>query len=159
MFTWIKLIWARFCLRHEKKALMKLELLSHICIQDTDIHLNVSWNCSTESRAGLGRSQHSLRCSSGLSVLFQETTVIAAKTSRLIGIPLGYHMFWCAPQLLLWYVFVESTGAGGMKLAAGAAIRSNYWLHCLGSFPDFFGLLKSYRRQSWDMYMEYKMYT
>lgn len=83
----------------------------------------------------------------------------SAKTSRLIGIPLGYHMFWCAPQLLLWYVFVESTGAGGMKLAAGAAIRSNYWLHCLGSFPDFFGLLKSYRRQSWDMYTEYKMYT
>lgn len=132
MFTWIKLIWARFCLRHEKKALTKLELLSHICIQDTDIHLNVSWNCSTESRAGLGRSQHSLRCTSGLSVLFQETTVIALQR------PLGWSGFhWdticsgvphnCFCGMSLWRAQGQVVWSWQLVLLSEVTIESTAW--------------------------------
>lgn len=59
------------------------------------------------------------------------------ETSELIRNSAGYHMLCCAPQMPLWHFFVEGRGAGGMGLAAGTSIRSNYWLHHLGSFPAF----------------------
>lgn len=146
IFTWNRLIQARFCLKHGKKFLMKLELLygaitriapylytwarySPKC-ELASFHWKQGWAWREPKRPEV---YVSAVCS-----LFRETTVVAPRRSLgWPGVQWDTICFAVPHECLCGTSLWKGEGQVAWKLAAGVSIKSNYWLHHLGSFPAF----------------------